>query len=190
MYLKFRFHCQGIFVRGEVMACARVPLDEQQVTEPGPLGKERTLPALVSDDTVLPRHIFTSTGVSVFYQLHASSPSATSAPAGPECLQGAAICTDFCRTCFVSELSRQQVSSCCILSLWYLRVRTRGSRVPSMPTCHLLSKFSVAAFHHVFIDLRCLWVDSISCDCCNTLTSESPHEAAWWAPGIVWPTSH
>lgn len=30
------------------MACARVPLDEQQVTEPGPLGKERTLPALVS----------------------------------------------------------------------------------------------------------------------------------------------
>uniref|UniRef100_A0A7N8XU79 Activating signal cointegrator 1 complex subunit 2 n=1 Tax=Mastacembelus armatus TaxID=205130 RepID=A0A7N8XU79_9TELE len=26
------------------MACARVPLDEQQVTEPGPLGKERTLP--------------------------------------------------------------------------------------------------------------------------------------------------
>lgn len=52
MYLKFRFHCQGIFVRGEVMACARVPLDEQQVTEPGPLGKERTLPALVSDDTV------------------------------------------------------------------------------------------------------------------------------------------
>uniref|UniRef100_A0AAQ5Z7N6 CUE domain-containing protein n=1 Tax=Amphiprion ocellaris TaxID=80972 RepID=A0AAQ5Z7N6_AMPOC len=28
------------------MACARVPLDEQQVTEPGPLGKERTLPAL------------------------------------------------------------------------------------------------------------------------------------------------
>lgn len=30
------------------MACARVPLDERQVTEPGPLGKERTLPALVS----------------------------------------------------------------------------------------------------------------------------------------------
>lgn len=30
------------------MACARVPLDEQQVTEPGPIGKERTLPALVS----------------------------------------------------------------------------------------------------------------------------------------------
>lgn len=30
------------------MACARVPLDEQQVTEPGPLGNERTLPALVS----------------------------------------------------------------------------------------------------------------------------------------------
>ncbi|XP_062273434.1 activating signal cointegrator 1 complex subunit 2 [Scomber scombrus] len=28
------------------MACARVPLDEQQVTEPGPLGKDRTLPAL------------------------------------------------------------------------------------------------------------------------------------------------
>ncbi|XP_037633277.1 activating signal cointegrator 1 complex subunit 2 [Sebastes umbrosus] len=28
------------------MACARVPLDEQQVTEPGPLGKEQTLPAL------------------------------------------------------------------------------------------------------------------------------------------------
>uniref|UniRef100_A0A7N6AQ72 CUE domain-containing protein n=1 Tax=Anabas testudineus TaxID=64144 RepID=A0A7N6AQ72_ANATE len=28
------------------MACARVPLDEQSVTEPGPLGKERTLPAL------------------------------------------------------------------------------------------------------------------------------------------------
>ncbi|KAA8592481.1 hypothetical protein FQN60_017936 [Etheostoma spectabile] len=28
------------------MACARVPLDEQQVTEPGPLGKEHTLPAL------------------------------------------------------------------------------------------------------------------------------------------------
>ncbi|KAM7415629.1 hypothetical protein PAMA_017926 [Pampus argenteus] len=28
------------------MACARVPLDEQQVTEPDPLGKERTLPAL------------------------------------------------------------------------------------------------------------------------------------------------
>ncbi|KAM6930743.1 activating signal cointegrator 1 complex subunit 2 [Xenentodon cancila] len=31
------------------MACARVPLDEQQVTEPGPLGKERTLPALHPD---------------------------------------------------------------------------------------------------------------------------------------------
>lgn len=29
------------------MACARVPLDEQQVTEPGPHGKEHTLPALV-----------------------------------------------------------------------------------------------------------------------------------------------
>uniref|UniRef100_A0A8P4GKW2 CUE domain-containing protein n=1 Tax=Dicentrarchus labrax TaxID=13489 RepID=A0A8P4GKW2_DICLA len=28
------------------MACAQVPLDEQQVTEPGPLGKEQTLPAL------------------------------------------------------------------------------------------------------------------------------------------------
>ncbi|XP_029295411.1 activating signal cointegrator 1 complex subunit 2 [Cottoperca gobio] len=28
------------------MACAQVPLDEQQVTEPGPLGKEHTLPAL------------------------------------------------------------------------------------------------------------------------------------------------
>uniref|UniRef100_A0A671U3U3 Activating signal cointegrator 1 complex subunit 2 n=1 Tax=Sparus aurata TaxID=8175 RepID=A0A671U3U3_SPAAU len=28
------------------MACARVPLDEQQVTEPGPLGKEHTVPAL------------------------------------------------------------------------------------------------------------------------------------------------
>uniref|UniRef100_A0A669CDZ7 Activating signal cointegrator 1 complex subunit 2 n=1 Tax=Oreochromis niloticus TaxID=8128 RepID=A0A669CDZ7_ORENI len=33
------------------MACARVPLDEQQVTEPGPLGKERTLPALHPDRT-------------------------------------------------------------------------------------------------------------------------------------------
>lgn len=33
---------------GAAMACARVPLDEQQATEPGPLGKERTLPALVS----------------------------------------------------------------------------------------------------------------------------------------------
>lgn len=31
----------------KVMACARVPLDEQQVTEPGPLGQEHTLPALV-----------------------------------------------------------------------------------------------------------------------------------------------
>ncbi|XP_068995279.1 activating signal cointegrator 1 complex subunit 2 isoform X1 [Embiotoca jacksoni] len=31
------------------MACARVPLDEQQVTEPGPLGAERTLPALHPD---------------------------------------------------------------------------------------------------------------------------------------------
>uniref|UniRef100_A0A147A728 Activating signal cointegrator 1 complex subunit 2 n=1 Tax=Fundulus heteroclitus TaxID=8078 RepID=A0A147A728_FUNHE len=31
------------------MACARVPLDEQQVTEPGPSGKERTLPALHPD---------------------------------------------------------------------------------------------------------------------------------------------
>ncbi|XP_040010193.1 activating signal cointegrator 1 complex subunit 2 [Xiphias gladius] len=31
------------------MACARVPLDERQVTEPGPLGKERTLPALHPD---------------------------------------------------------------------------------------------------------------------------------------------
>ncbi|XP_028269383.1 activating signal cointegrator 1 complex subunit 2 [Parambassis ranga] len=31
------------------MACARVPLDEQQVTEPGPLGKDRTLPALHPD---------------------------------------------------------------------------------------------------------------------------------------------
>lgn len=30
------------------MACALVPLDEQQVTEPGPLGREVTLPALVS----------------------------------------------------------------------------------------------------------------------------------------------
>lgn len=30
------------------MACAHVPLDEQQVTEPGPLGREVTLPALVS----------------------------------------------------------------------------------------------------------------------------------------------
>lgn len=28
------------------MACARVPLDEQQVTEPDPLGREHTLPAL------------------------------------------------------------------------------------------------------------------------------------------------
>ncbi|TNN58187.1 Activating signal cointegrator 1 complex subunit 2 [Liparis tanakae] len=28
------------------MACAQVPLDEQQVTEPGSLGKEQTLPAL------------------------------------------------------------------------------------------------------------------------------------------------
>ncbi|XP_061586679.1 activating signal cointegrator 1 complex subunit 2 [Cololabis saira] len=34
---------------GAAMACARVPLDEQQVTEPGPLGKERTLPALHPD---------------------------------------------------------------------------------------------------------------------------------------------
>lgn len=33
---------------GEAMASARVPLDEQVVTEPGPVGKERTLPALVS----------------------------------------------------------------------------------------------------------------------------------------------
>uniref|UniRef100_A0AAX7SKH4 CUE domain-containing protein n=1 Tax=Astatotilapia calliptera TaxID=8154 RepID=A0AAX7SKH4_ASTCA len=33
------------------MACARVPLDEQQVTEPSPLGKERTLPALHPDRT-------------------------------------------------------------------------------------------------------------------------------------------
>lgn len=31
------------------MACALVPLDEQQVTEPGPLGREVTLPALVSE---------------------------------------------------------------------------------------------------------------------------------------------
>ncbi|XP_041855169.1 activating signal cointegrator 1 complex subunit 2 isoform X1 [Melanotaenia boesemani] len=31
------------------MACARVPLDEQQVTEPGPYGKEHTLPALHPD---------------------------------------------------------------------------------------------------------------------------------------------
>ncbi|XP_008415941.1 activating signal cointegrator 1 complex subunit 2 [Poecilia reticulata] len=31
------------------MACARVPLDEQHVTESGPLGKERTLPALHPD---------------------------------------------------------------------------------------------------------------------------------------------
>ncbi|XP_018544003.1 activating signal cointegrator 1 complex subunit 2 [Lates calcarifer] len=31
------------------MACARVPLDEQQVTECGPLGKEHTLPALHPD---------------------------------------------------------------------------------------------------------------------------------------------
>ncbi|XP_053727387.1 activating signal cointegrator 1 complex subunit 2 isoform X2 [Synchiropus splendidus] len=31
------------------MACARVPLDEQQITEPDPLGKERTLPALHPD---------------------------------------------------------------------------------------------------------------------------------------------
>lgn len=31
------------------MACARVPLEEQQVTEPGPLGKEHTLPALHPD---------------------------------------------------------------------------------------------------------------------------------------------
>ncbi|XP_023270081.1 activating signal cointegrator 1 complex subunit 2 [Seriola lalandi dorsalis] len=31
------------------MACARVPLDEQQVTEPGPLGKDHTLPALHPD---------------------------------------------------------------------------------------------------------------------------------------------
>lgn len=30
------------------MACAQVPLDEQQVTELGPQGKEHTLPALVS----------------------------------------------------------------------------------------------------------------------------------------------
>lgn len=30
------------------MACAQVPLDEQQVTELGPLGKSHTLPALVS----------------------------------------------------------------------------------------------------------------------------------------------
>uniref|UniRef100_A0A7N8WMC4 Activating signal cointegrator 1 complex subunit 2 n=1 Tax=Mastacembelus armatus TaxID=205130 RepID=A0A7N8WMC4_9TELE len=37
------------------MACARVPLDEQQVTEPGPLGKERTLPALVVFDESLQR---------------------------------------------------------------------------------------------------------------------------------------
>lgn len=33
------------------MACARVPLDEQQVTEPGPSGKEHTLPALVRAST-------------------------------------------------------------------------------------------------------------------------------------------
>lgn len=33
---------------GEAMACAHVPLDEEQVTEPGPLGREVTLPALVS----------------------------------------------------------------------------------------------------------------------------------------------
>lgn len=32
------------------MACAKVPLDELHVTEPfGPQGKERTLPALVSE---------------------------------------------------------------------------------------------------------------------------------------------
>ena len=30
------------------MACAIVPLDEQQVTEPSVVGKDRTLPALVS----------------------------------------------------------------------------------------------------------------------------------------------
>lgn len=34
------------------MACAHVPLDEQQVTESGPLGKEVTLPALVSQRTL------------------------------------------------------------------------------------------------------------------------------------------
>lgn len=33
------------------MACARVPLDEQQVTEPGPSGQEHTLPALVREST-------------------------------------------------------------------------------------------------------------------------------------------
>lgn len=44
------------------MACARVPLDEQQVTEPGPLGKEHTLPALVSHRTT-----------SFYTELHSSS---------------------------------------------------------------------------------------------------------------------
>ncbi|XP_035022151.2 activating signal cointegrator 1 complex subunit 2 isoform X1 [Hippoglossus stenolepis] len=47
MYLEF---CQNDLLdktqRSEVMACARVPLDEQQVTVPGPLGRERSLPAL------------------------------------------------------------------------------------------------------------------------------------------------
>lgn len=39
------------------MACAKVPLDELQVTEPfGPQGKERTLPALVSEYCALHLH--------------------------------------------------------------------------------------------------------------------------------------
>ena len=37
----------------EAMACAQVPLDEQQVTELDPLGKSHTLPALVSHHLIL-----------------------------------------------------------------------------------------------------------------------------------------
>ncbi len=43
-------HVRSFTWAGE-MACAKVPLDEQHVTESfGPQGKERTLPALVSED--------------------------------------------------------------------------------------------------------------------------------------------
>lgn len=43
-------HPLAIFFRAGEMACAKVPLDELHVTQPfGPQGKERTLPALVSE---------------------------------------------------------------------------------------------------------------------------------------------
>lgn len=57
------------------MACARVPLDEQQVTEPGPLGKEHTVPALVSHIASFYTAIHSNYHLTMCFLIHVSTRS-------------------------------------------------------------------------------------------------------------------